>query len=176
MSRKWEMMVVIFASLGFLEGACSSPPSSNPSTYTDPFAYCAAVGTIDSPGTQYVGPQLPESIIQGMIAQGIVSADAPPSFQKNAVWRCMDHQVWVCQYGANLPCEDKADTSRTPSSAVSDFCTSNPAADSVPAAVTGRDTVYEWQCRSGRPQIVKQVFQVDPRGFIANFWYQLISR
>ena len=176
MARRAGWMFLTVVSLSFLVGACSRLPSPTPASYIDPFAYCAAVGTIDSPGPQYVGPKLPGSIVQGMITQGIVSADAPPSFQKNAVWRCMDHQVWVCQFGANLPCEDKADTSKTPSSAVSDFCTSNPSADTIPAAVTGRDTVYEWQCRSGKPQIVKQVLQVDPQGYIANFWYQLKAR
>lgn len=169
----WASAIVI---LSFCAGACSVLPSPPAATYSDPFTYCKAVGTVDTPAAPYVGPKLPDSIVQGMVAQGIVSADAPPSFQKNAVWRCMNHQVWVCQFGANLPCEDKADTSKTPSSAVQDYCTSSPNAGSIPAAVTGRDTVYEWQCSSGKPQAGKQVFKVDPQGFIANFWYQLTSR
>jgi hypothetical protein len=175
MASQMKAMVVAFF-LGFFAAACSILPSASPATYSDPFAYCAAVGTADSPGLPYTGPKLPDSIVQRMIAQGIVSADAPPDFQKNAVWRCMDHQVWVCQYGANLPCEDMADTSTVPSSEIQDFCTSNLSADTIPAVVAGRDTVYEWQCSSGKPEIVRQVFQVDPRGFIANFWYQLTAK
>jgi len=33
--------------------------------YSDPFAYCAAVGTIDTPDARYTGPQISEQIING---------------------------------------------------------------------------------------------------------------
>ena len=181
---------LLFLSLvfGLLIGACSAPaptsetplPQSSPaitsqgqSQYNDPFAYCAAVGTVDSPDEQYNGPQMPDAVVQGMIKQGIVTADAPLEFQKSAVWRCMDGQVWVCHFGANLPCQEKADTSQVPSSAMEDFCEANPAAESIPAVVTGRATVYEWGCSEGKPVVVRQVFQVDPRGYLADFWYEL---
>ena len=39
---------------------------ATPVSYTDPFAYCAAVGTIDTPDSAYVGPQTPPSIINGL--------------------------------------------------------------------------------------------------------------
>jgi len=106
-----------------------------------------------------------------MIQQGIVSADAPLEFQQNAVWRCMDGQVWVCHFGANLPC--LADTSREPTPAMESFCQANPAAESIPAAVTGRTTVYEWRCNAGRPQVSRQVLRVDAQGYLADFWYAL---
>ena len=184
---------LLFMSLvfGLLIEAClvpapsntSSPPQSSAamaspaqSFYNDPFAYCAAVGTIDSPDERYNGPPMPEAVVQGLIQQGIVSADAPPEFQRSAVWRCMDGQVWVCHFGANLPCQEKADTSQVPASALEDFCKANPTAEIIPAAVTGRATVYEWRCNEGKPLIVRQVFQVDPRGFLADFWYELLNR
>ena len=172
-------------------GACSAPTlqstpkqaqptaavvSSEQPVYDDPFTYCAAIGTIDTPNQQYTGPKMPDSIIKGMVKQGIVSADAPAEFQKNAVWRCMDHSVWVCQFGANLPCQEKADTSKVATSGMEDFCKASPTADNIPAVVTGRATVYEWKCNAGKPEIVKQVFQVDPQGYLANFWYKLPSK
>lgn len=172
-------------------GACSAPASQNSSTqarptatvasseqaqYDDPFAYCAAIGTIDTPNEQYTGPKMPDSIVAGMIKQGIVSADAPAEFQKNAVWRCMDNSVWVCHFGANLPCQEKADASKIPTSAMEDFCKTSPTADNIPAAVTGRATVYEWKCNAGKPEVVKQVFQVDSQGYLDNFWYKLPSK
>lgn len=156
-----------------------SPIQSQPSqgmTYTDPFAYCASVGTIDSPDARYIGSKMPDSIIEGMIAKGIVTADAPPEFQKNAVWRCMDAHVWACHFGANLPCLEKADTSKAVTSEMEDYCRTNPDVDNIPAAVTGRATVYEWKCTSGKPEVVRQVFQVDPQGYLANFWYELVSK
>ena len=143
--------------------------------YDDPFAYCAAVGTIDAPDARYNGPEMPDSVVQAMIRQGIVSADAPAEFQQSAVWRCMDGQVWACHFGANLPCLEKADTSKIPTSEMQEFCEANPSADVIPAAVTGRATVYEWNCNAGKPEVVQQVFQVDPQGYLANFWYELHS-
>ena len=174
-----------------LIGACSAPATqstpmqSQPTAavinseqplYDDPFAYCAAVGTIDAPDERYNGPKMPDSIIEGMIEQGIVSADAPLEFQQNAVWRCMNNSVWVCHFGANLPCLEKADMSQVPTSEMEDFCKTNPTADVIPAVVTGRATVYEWKCNAGKPEVVRQVFQVDPQGYLANFWYELTPK
>ena len=34
-------------------------------TYSDPFAYCTAVGTVDKPDARYTGPQINEQIING---------------------------------------------------------------------------------------------------------------
>jgi hypothetical protein len=164
--------------------ACSAPASASPTqsqpikatTYDDPFAYCAAVGTIDSPDAQYTGPKIPDSIMQGLIAKGVITADMPAEIQKNAVWRCMDAHVWACHFGANLPCLEKADISDKPTSEMEDFCKANPDVDPIPAAVTGRATVYEWKCTSGQPAVVQQIFQVDPQGYLANFWYELVPK
>lgn len=159
----------------YFAGTCTSATEGG-STYNDPFAYCAAVGTADAPDAQYVGLAMPDAIVQGMIRLGIVAADAPADFQDNAVWRCMGGEVWACHFGANLPCQEKADTSQVPTAAMQEFCTANAEAESIPAAVTGRATVYEWKCAGGQPQIVKQVFQVDPQGYLADFWYELPSQ
>jgi len=169
MKRSTILFVIILTWAVLLLGACTSGQA----TYSDPFAYCAAVGTIDAPDAQYVGPAMPDAIIQGMIGQGIVTADAPPDFQDNAVWRCMDGQVWVCHFGANLPCQEKADTSQEPTPAMQEFCQANPGAEIIPAAVTGRATVYEWKCSDGQPQAGRQIFQSDPQGYLADFWVEL---
>jgi putative hemolysin len=157
-------------------GKCDPNTAKAQSSYSDPFAYCAAVGTVDMPDGRYTGPKMPDSIVQGMIKRGIVSADAPPEFQQHAVWRCMNNSVWVCHFGANLPCQEKADTSQTPTPAMEDFCKANPTAESIPAAVTGRATVYEWGCKNGKPEVVKQVFTADPQGYLADFWYELTAK
>ena len=87
----------------------------------------------------------------------------------------MDGQVRVCHFGANLPCQEKADTSQVPTAEMEDFCTANPTADAIPAAVTGRATVYEWKCADGQPQVVRQIFHSDPQGYLAEFWHELPS-
>jgi hypothetical protein len=151
--------------------ATASPEQSQ---YSDPFAYCAAVGTVDAPDARYDGPQVPNSIIQSLIQQGVVSANAPADYlTETTLWRCMDGQVWACVIGANLPCQEKADTSRVPTAEMEDYCKTNPTADYIPAAVTGRATVYEWKCSAGKPEAGQQIFQVDPQGYLANFWYKV---
>jgi hypothetical protein len=151
----------------------TAPATETPASYADPFAYCAAVGTIDTPDQRYTGPKMPDSIVQGMLKQNIVSADAPADFQHNAVWRCMSSDVWVCHFGANIPCQEKADTSQVPTSAMDDFCKANPGVNGIPAAVTGRATIYEWNCKDGKATVGKQLLTVDPRGYLAEFWHKL---
>lgn len=142
-------------------------------SYNDPFAYCAAVRTIDTLDSRYNGARLPDSIIQAMVRQGIVSTDAPLQFQENAVWRCMDGKVWVCHFGANLPCLEKAHTAQLPTPGMENYCKNNPSAHNIPAVVTGRATVYEWKCESGKPKIVRQLFTSDRQGFLSEFWHEV---
>lgn len=169
-------------------GACGTPsgvaptasvsparPTTEVSSFHDPFAYCAAVGTIDAPDARYTGDKLPESLVQGMIRKGIVTADAPPAIQQNAAWRCMQGHVWVCHFGANLPCHEHADTSRAPTAGMTAYCAANPSDDSIPAVVTGRATVYAWGCTGGNAIAGTESFRVDPQGYLADFWYELAT-
>ncbi|MBA3532007.1 MAG: hypothetical protein H0T73_08825 [Ardenticatenales bacterium] len=167
--------------------ACATPQATEPivavptattvpqaTTFTDPFAYCAEVGTIDEPDARFAGgDELPEAIRQGLLDLGLVSADAPPEILAGGVWRCREGKVVVCHVGANLPCLGKADSSETPSEPLKEFCAENTDADVVPAVVTGRETIYEWRCTDGAPEIGRAVFTVDDQGFISDFWYEL---
>jgi hypothetical protein len=83
----------------------------------------------------------------------------------------MDGKVYACTVGANLPCDSKANTDKTPTQPEIDFCQANPTSDFIPAAVTGHDTIYEWICKAGKPEVGKQVFQVDKQGYIVEIWY-----
>jgi hypothetical protein len=145
------------------------------STFSDPFAYCSAIGNSDTPGPTYTGPKMPQTIAAGLKKASGASPDAPLDiFVQGSFWRCMNGKVYACFVGANLPCDSKANTDKTPTAAETDFCKANPNSDVVPAVVTGHDTIYEWRCGNGVPEIVKQVFQVDERGYISEIWY-LIS-
>ena len=151
--------------------ACGGTPE--PASYSDPFAYCAAVGTVDAPGADYAGPQVPESVALGL-QQAMNVPDTPlEMLQNGSFWRCVDGKVVACFVGANLPCEAKANTDRTPVQEAVDFCQANPDSDFVPAVAVGRETVYEWRCRAGVPEIVRQVSEPDAQGFIADIWYPL---
>ena len=55
-------------------------PANTPdqTEYTDPFAYCAAVDTIDTPDARYTGPAAPDAIIESLREKAGISEDAPP--------------------------------------------------------------------------------------------------
>ncbi len=135
--------------------------------HEDPFAHCAAVGTIGTPGPEYTGPQVPESAAKGL--QTTMNAPHTPLsvLESGSYWRCMDGSVYTCVVGANLPCEAKANTDQTPTQEEMDYCQQNSASDFIVAAVTGRETVYEWFCVDGAPRMVKQLFQPDAQGVLA---------
>ena len=142
------------------------------SSFTDPFAYCAAAGTADSPDVRYTGPHMPDVLAQGLRKASGASANSPDEmFTTGAYWRCMDGKVYACTVGANLPCDSKANTDKTPTQPEIDYCQANPTYDFIPAAVTGHDTIYDWNCKAGKPEASKQVFKVDKQGYIVEIWY-----
>jgi hypothetical protein len=138
----------------------------------DPFAYCMAVGDLDAPDARYAGPTVPDAVATGLSNQlQLPAGRLPDNFIR---WRCMGGKVFACNLGANLPC-GKANTSRTPTDAMIKACKETPNAESLPAADTGHDTIYNWRCTNGTPEIADQIFKADPRGFIADFWYLIPS-
>ena len=142
--------------------------------FVDPFAYCAAVGTVAAPDARYTGPAMPEAVARGLKAALVLPADAPiEPLLRHSIWRCMNGQVHACTVGANLPCAAKADTRREPAPALVDFCGQNPGAEVIPMAVTGRATVFEWRCAGARPAIVRQFAQPDAAGYLASIWYAI---
>jgi hypothetical protein len=150
---------------------------SGASTFIDPFQYCRIVGTIDSPDGLYIGEAPPAAVVQGLREKLGLPKDTPDEIiARGMFWRCMDGKVMACFTGANLPCMTKADADRNPSDAMAGFCKANPASDMIPAAVTGRATVYQWRCRDGAPQIVRQVAEHDGRGFLSNIWFELVPQ
>lgn len=149
------------------------PATAQTSSSTDPFAYCAAVGTIDAPDARYTGAAMPESVARALQTASQDAANVPlAQLMQDSVWRCMDGSLYACTVGANLPCQDKANTSQTPSPEMTQYCQANPSGD-IPAVVTGNTTIYEWSCENGVATRGNQFWLVDARGFIANLWYQL---
>ena len=161
------------AAAGFLLAGCAGGPATA-DTYRDPFAYCAAAGTVDAPDARYTGPAVPPVVADGLRRAFNAPADAPIEvFTRGTSWRCMDGRVYACTVGANLPCQARADTSRTPRPAVVEFCRNNPTSDVVPLAVTGRETVYQWRCQPSGPDIVRQLDTPDARGFLSSIWFRI---
>jgi len=146
-------------------------PAEAVAGYHDPAAYCRAVGTIDAPDARYTGEKVPEWVARALMRATGAPASSNPAYFKNAAWRCEQGHVLACSYGANIPCNAKADARRKPTAAAVEFCRENPGADPIPAVATGRATVYAWRCAGRRPVIARQVLELDRRGFAAPFWH-----
>lgn len=159
---------------GIVAAGCSAA-TPQASSFADPFAYCAAIRTIDSPDARYTGARVPDSIIQGFKQAAGLQASTEPSdiFKQATIWRCMDGKVYACNFGANLQCDSKADTNSTPTEAMAEYCTANPGSDFVPMSVTGHATVYSWRCVLGKPQVNEQIAKVDAKGYLAQIWYPI---
>jgi Tol biopolymer transport system component len=180
---------ILFVLVAMATTACSSQvnaesntasvptPTSAPAqkTYSDPFEYCAAVGTIDSPDTRYSGPEITDAIINGYKVAASLEASTMPMeiFMKTTTWRCMDNQVYACNFGANLPCSSKANTDKTPTQAMEDYCAVNPDSDFIPMSVTGHSTIYSFHCVNTTPELLDQIENVDAAGYLAQIWYPI---
>ena len=86
------------------------------------------------------------------------------------VWRCVDGRVYACNYGANIPCNSKAITDKTPTQEIMDFCSANQDVDFIPMSVTGHNAIYSWRCVKGTPKILNQMDPEDAAGYQSNFW------
>jgi hypothetical protein len=155
----------------------AAPAKTEEATFTDPFAYCAAVGTIDSPDARYTGPKMPDDLAKALRTASGGAEDAPlDMFKEGGYWRCVDGKVYACTVGANLPCAEKANTDRTPTDAENEYCQENPDSDMIPAAVTGHETIYDWHCKGKTAEAGQEIFHVDARGFITEIWYQISGK
>lgn len=146
--------------------AVATAPSSGNDTasaqkgYSDPFAYCAAVGTADVVDARYTGPREPAVIRNKLQMPG------------NFAWRCAHGRVMACSYGANLNC-GKANTSRTPNPGEVRYCRENPNDINIPAYITGHDTIFGWSCKNGKAVASGSGAGVDDRGFMEHLWYAI---
>lgn len=146
-------------------------------TFTDPFSYCAEVGTIDSPDSRYTGPKITDEIVKGYLkAAGLdENSEYFEHFKESTIWRCMDSKVTTCNFGANLPCASKANTDKTPTQAMTDYCKENPDSDFIPMSVTGHEIIYSFHCVDDKPELLDQIAEVDDAGFLSNIWYAIES-
>ncbi len=75
-------------------------------TYDDPFAYCAAVGTIDEPDERYTGDDVPDAVMKAL--EATMEENAPETLTaEDTVWRCVEGQVWACFSGADTACTNE---------------------------------------------------------------------
>ena len=163
---------VLFSTVKSAEAGDAGAASGK--TYDNPYAYCKAMGTIDSPGKEYTGPATPESIAKALKKEWGSPDSAPlDAFIRGTYWRCMDGKVYACNVGANLPCDEKADVSKEPTQAMKDYCNESPGSDFIPMYVTGHSTIYDWKCDGKTPVAGKQFAEVDKQGYQKGIWYEI---
>jgi hypothetical protein len=191
---KITALVFITTILALVLTACSSPAETisartvasdaspvsvevpTQETYSDPFAYCAAIGQVDAPDAIYTGPQMPDELFKDYLrAAGLDPNTAYPDvFKQMTIWRCMDHKVYACNFGANIPCDSKANTDKNPTQAMFDYCKQFPDEAFIPMSVTGHNVIYSWHCVKDAPEILEQIDIVDAAGYQSSFW-QLVG-
>lgn len=157
------------ASSSSADASSATPSATTTDSYTDPFAYCAAITTIDAADDRFVGAAVPQEIVQELHRASGGQGDPPDWFPKTVQWRCMDGKVYACTIGANLPCNEKANTSQTPTDALKEFCKEHP---NDPGREE-KNSVYLWSCAGGTPQIERQWTNADSAGFLAKIWYEI---
>ncbi len=149
----------LLAALAVLALGVASARAQN---YSDPITYCRAVGTIDRPDARYAGRKLPDWMAAKL--------GLKPNQDKMMEWRCAGGVVLACLYGANIPCDAKADARRRPTAAIRQFCREHQGSDVVPMYVTGHASVVSWACHGTRP-VVTRVGGVDAEGYATAYWH-----
>lgn len=145
---------------------------------TDPVSYCQAAGTLDMPGMDYRGTPVPDWMVKALYPPDALAAQKAAGIDpaKTIVWRCADGKVLACVQGNSPQC-GKASTSKTPTKAMTAFCTETPDAEVIPLSVVGHEDpmIFDWTCKGKTPTIAKQIFKVDKQGYPAELW-QTVTR
>ena len=147
---------------GIVVVAACSIAATPPAFAQDAASLCAGRGTVD------VAAPIPTSLMEQ--AAKLFGGDDTDSFAAT-VYRCVNGEVWLCTYGANLVC-DHANVAKANPGATQ-WCKENPGARSVPMAATGHDTIYSYVCAGKTARISRTIAKVDERGFIAGNWKRL---
>ncbi len=147
------------------------PPGT---TFTSPWDYCGAIGTIDKPGPEYTGEAShPEIHKQVQMALARSAADGAGD---NIIWRCADGSVYGCNATLSQDCLTQMDLSHTPAeAAISECAKAEMNLQTLPSAVVGRETPYEWICQEGKPIISGQGISVDEQGYNSMIWFNVVK-
>lgn len=149
--------------------AVNTTPIAPGTTFDNPWRYCEAVSTIDSPGIEYVGEKPNGAVVAKTLRLfGVPESDGTGH---TVVWRCMDGLVYGCDVTLTGTCLTKLSLLTQPTQRMIDECArgENDGA-ALPEAVTGADTPYEWGCAGSAPTILRQRVSVDAQDFDATIW------
>jgi hypothetical protein len=169
MRSAFMIVASMFTGLAILAGGTGV--SAQAPSFTDPQAYCRAAGTIDGPDRRYTGA-VPDWIRAAFLSPdqiAAIKAGRQPDY--GISWRCVGGEVLACQNAQSPSCL-KANTDRTPTAAMRDFCRDAKGTPPViPRVVTGTERMlaYDWVCRGKEPAIARET-PLDAQGFVAADW------
>jgi hypothetical protein len=125
-------------------------------SYADPFAYCAALGTVDYVDGRYSGSMVTPEIAQALRMPIDSSRD-------RVVWRCVGGQVLGCSSFAWPRC-GIVPTAKE----LVEFCRLFP---DVPRLIAPQGP---WSCVAGKPKLPDNAsWPVDARGFAVGAWINI---
>ena len=130
-----------------------------------PAALCVRLGTSDRLRA------IPAALVPAAMRIFALGAMPAAQVERSTVFRCFDHRVLLCTFGANLSC-GKADTGRD-LPAASAWCARHPGSSFIPMYLTGHDTIFHWRCVGARATTGAPRLRVDARGFIASHWRRM---
>jgi hypothetical protein len=140
------------------------------SAASDPFGYCSAIGSIDTPAG---GSSPVPTALKPFLSRALGLPDGRDFRPESYYWRCMNRMVFVCAIGANIPCGAKADLAKRNLGA-DKYCQDNPEATFVPAYATGHETLFAWSCSLGRAVPGKGIAKLDARGYRIDIWHKVL--
>jgi len=125
--------------------------------FTDPFAYCSAVRTIDYVDARYAGPRFTAAIADAL---RVPMGSAPDRVS----WRCVDGVVYACA-SFDWPVCAMTPTAQE----MLEYCQRNPG---VTRLLAPNGT---WSCEGNRPRIPEGAsWPVDARGFFPPAWIPVL--
>lgn len=137
-------------------GAATPTKVAAGQSYSDPFAYCQALGTIDYVDGRYTGSMVTPEIAQALRMPLDSSRD-------RVVWRCVGGQVLGCSSFAWPRC-GIVPTAKE----LVEFCRLFP---DVPRLIAPQGP---WSCVAGKPKLPDDAsWPVDARGFAVGAWINI---
>jgi hypothetical protein len=169
MRRSLSLVCAVIAAF-FLVGNRSVASDVVASATSDPFAYCSAIGSVETPaGGSSPVPMALKPFLSRALGLPAGRDLRPESYY----WRCMNGMVFVCAIGANIPCGAKADLAKRNLGA-DKYCQDNPEAAFVPAYATGHETLFAWSCSLGHAVPGKRIAKLDARGYRIDIWHKVL--
>lgn len=133
-----------------------------------PAAEQAAAQLCREKGTDDTLRPIPNSLVPA--AKQLFGLDnmSDQQVRRSTVFRCAEGHVLICTYGANLPCGKANSDRRLPGAEA--WCRDHPDARFIPRFAIPSGNIYNWRCDAAAPEVLGQIEEIDPRGFVARYW------